>query len=790
MSGLGITYQSPGGTLPTLTLTPASLSAASASGSSAGQVTVAGASGGTWSLATTGPFAINATTGALTTTGAVTAGTYTASVTYSFTSGADTYTVSAALSIPVGVSLATLLLSTTSFTQGAAPGVTLATISGQTAGSTVSIAASDTTGDFAVDSTGTLLKAGLNYDSLTAGATPTVALTEALAGAANSPHTTSIGVTIASAATVVSASNRTRIGRATQGGTLKPSTYQYLLGHTVHTTVVQINVETLQPYYFNGYASNPYDSVPASQIMTLRGAYITNVQGLANIGTTGASLNQTGATITPYSYNGVISGATQLYGDTTGANCAQPRTYAQFVADGGSVSTVTHTNDTIVAPPGYLFAPDPLPSALAAQTSYILRTENYVPLNSYYVINSVQWYGNSQSPLRYQVNSTGDYTKGYNSSSMGAPANSSSVPMVYDPNWSTYSGVAGGTNYDVGPVWVIGQSAGGAKTHIAAGCSINEGNLDYGDPYGTCGLVQRALFNKGLPQITTAIAGSTVSGLKEAGVVKAGALRMLAFRTFTAGGGNIITDDGRNDAGIGWPAAGSYTAASPDDTTAPANDMAAIRWLAKYHMRPNMSSSSKLIRITSISPGSTAGAYANAATINGATYNGTTITYTVGSTANLINGENVQIRGMAPAVYNAYGAITIINSTSFSMVVTTAPTAAPTTATGYVDDGGQSAAGIPANTSTTYAAGGAGYLMNDHAISRNSYAGQTLSAGAGDHDACLDCDGALGYYTQSNPLVWPVASSFQSETADFTHTGWAANQRAMPAIAAALAATL
>jgi hypothetical protein len=524
--------------------------------------------------------------------------------------------------------------------------------------------------------------------------------------------------------------------------------------------------------------------------MTLRGAYITNVQGLANIGTTGASLNQTGATITPYSYNGVISGATQLYGDTTGANCAQPRTYAQFVADGGSVSTVTHTNDTIVAPPGYLFAPDPLPSALAAQTSYILRTENYVPLNSYYVINSVQWYGNSQSPSRYGVNSTGDYYKAYNSSAMGAPANSSSVPMVYDPNWSTYSGVSAGTNDDLGPVWVVGQNSGGAKTHVVAGCSINEGNLDFGDSYGTSGLVQRALFNKALPQITTAIVGSQLYNVKTTGVTKCAALRMLAFRIFTAGGGDIITDDGRNDAGIGWPTAGTYTAASPDDTTSPANDMAAIRWFAKYHMRPNMSASSKLIRVTSISPGETASAYADAATISGATYSGTTITYTVNSTANLINGETVQIRGMAPSVYNAYGAITIINSTSFSMVVSTAPTAAPTTETGYVDDGGQSAAGIPANTSATYAAGGAGYLMNDYSMGRNSYAGQTLSAAAGDHDACLDCDGALGYYGQSNPLVWPVASSFQSETPEFTHTGWGANQRAMPTIAAALASTL
>jgi hypothetical protein len=764
MAGLGITYQAAGGA--------GAASISPATGPVGTVFSVALPAGATcqWSLNGT---PISGATSSTYTSAA--AGTLTCAVTL------------AGVTVSAVVTLAALVLSTTSFAPGVSQGSLLATISGQTSGSTVSIASSDTTGYFAVSSSG--LVAGLNYGALAAGATPTVQLTETLAGAANSPNLTTVGVTV-SAATVVSASNRCRLGRQSQSGSTKPTTYQYLNNNSVHTTVVSIMANTLQPYYFNGYTNGQIDSQPASQVMTLRGAYITNLQGAANIGTTGASLNQTGATLTTWTWNGIVSGATQIYGDTTGANCAQPRTYAQFLADGGSVTTTTYTNDTIIAPPGYIFAPDPLASALAAGASYILRSEVYCPLNAYFIMNAIMNYGASLSPSHYNLNPTGDYSKAYNSSTQGAQTGGTGLPMVFDPNWSTYGGVSNGTADSLCPIWVIGQNAGGAKTHVVAGCSILEGNLDYGDGYGNSGLVQRALFNKGLPHVTTAIVGSLIQQVKTLGVTKAMALRMLAFRIFTAGGGDIITDDGRNDTGLGWPTAGTYTAASPDDTTQPANDMAAIRWLAKYHMRPNMSASSKLIRVTSISPGETSSSFANAATISGATYSGTTITYTVNSTANLINGETVQIRGMAPSVYNAYGAITIINATTFSMVASAAPTAAPTTPTGTVDDGGQSAAGIPANTATTWLAGGAGYLMNDYSMSRNSYAGQTLSPAAGDFNGVLDCDGALGYYSQSNPAVWPVASSFQSETPEFTHTGWGANQRAMPTIAAALAGVL
>jgi hypothetical protein len=88
----------------------------------------------------------------------------------------------AGVAVSAVVTLAALVLSTTSFAPGVSQGSLLATISGQTSGSTVSIASSDTTGYFAVSSSG--LVAGLNYGALAAGATPTVQLTETLAGAA------------------------------------------------------------------------------------------------------------------------------------------------------------------------------------------------------------------------------------------------------------------------------------------------------------------------------------------------------------------------------------------------------------------------------------------------------------------------------------------------------------------------------------------------------------------------------------------------------------------------------
>jgi hypothetical protein len=93
--------------------------------------------------------------------------------------------------------LQTLLLSTTAFTAGGSAGDVLAAITGQTPGSTIGVAPSDASGLFAVAGGGSQLVKGLNWP-ISGASTPTVALRETLAGAANSPKDTAVGVMISS----------------------------------------------------------------------------------------------------------------------------------------------------------------------------------------------------------------------------------------------------------------------------------------------------------------------------------------------------------------------------------------------------------------------------------------------------------------------------------------------------------------------------------------------------------------------------------------------------------------
>ncbi|MBI1682365.1 SGNH/GDSL hydrolase family protein [Caulobacter hibisci] len=90
--------------------------------------------------------------------------------------------------------LTDLLLSATSFANGALAGAELADITGKTAGSTITIAPSDTSNVYAVNGAGTKLLAGVNYPQAAAGSLP-VRLRETLAGATNSPHDTTIAAT-------------------------------------------------------------------------------------------------------------------------------------------------------------------------------------------------------------------------------------------------------------------------------------------------------------------------------------------------------------------------------------------------------------------------------------------------------------------------------------------------------------------------------------------------------------------------------------------------------------------
>ena len=90
-----------GATLPVVSFAASSLAAGAASGSAAGQASCSGGYAGSWSLSTTAPLAVNASTGVLTTTGAVSQGAYSATLVYTFASGGETYTVSEPISVVV-----------------------------------------------------------------------------------------------------------------------------------------------------------------------------------------------------------------------------------------------------------------------------------------------------------------------------------------------------------------------------------------------------------------------------------------------------------------------------------------------------------------------------------------------------------------------------------------------------------------------------------------------------------------------------------------------------------------
>ena len=90
-----------GAALPVVSFAPAALIAGAASGSAAGQASCSGGYAGAWSISTTAPLAVNASTGAVTTTGAVSQGAYSATLVYTFASGGETYTVSEPISVAV-----------------------------------------------------------------------------------------------------------------------------------------------------------------------------------------------------------------------------------------------------------------------------------------------------------------------------------------------------------------------------------------------------------------------------------------------------------------------------------------------------------------------------------------------------------------------------------------------------------------------------------------------------------------------------------------------------------------
>jgi hypothetical protein len=443
-------------------------------------------------------------------------------------------------------------------------------------------------------------------------------------------------------------------------------------------------------------------------------------------------------------------------------------TYAQFVAAGGSVTTDSYSYIATI-PPGYIIQTDPGISLSAGQ-SYQLQMCQIVAYNTAGLLN---YPFNQQQRGWGGTNVTGDYIKIWVGAAAYPDTSSylaTSGQMINGLDWSStgpYNNPGTGTLYSFSPFLITGVNSSGVRSVVNEGCSIQFGNLEYGDNYGNSGAWARALFAKGYSSCNTAISGMSLGAIRTSGQY---CLRLGIYRQLQPW--MITSDHPRNDMSA-WPAAGTFTPAAPDNTTTPADSMALTRWW--FNKLRSICPNTK-INAPTLTTCATASGPCIAATITGATYSGTTITYTVNSTANLFNGEVVLIRGMAPAApYNALGPITIIDSTHISMVAASAPTGAPTTATGTVDDGYQSYAGQSAQGlgGVSYnPPNGIGYLHNDYVQCRGSYAGYTFNPAAGDPDSSWPQDEDYGIYSSSDPTHWPPGSAFQSATADGTHPGY------------------
>lgn len=169
-----------------LTFYPASLRPGAATGSAAGQAVTTLKAGGIWAISVAnGAFSINSSTGAMVTTGAVTTQVYAPTLTYTPPGGA-------AVLLPLTISvfnppLNTLVISITQFQLPMAPGAVLATITGQTIGSTFT--ETDANGYFAVSTDGTQLLAGANAAAAAAGSyVADVIETNATASPTTSPN--------------------------------------------------------------------------------------------------------------------------------------------------------------------------------------------------------------------------------------------------------------------------------------------------------------------------------------------------------------------------------------------------------------------------------------------------------------------------------------------------------------------------------------------------------------------------------------------------------------------------
>jgi len=759
MAGLGISYGAPGG---------GATSISPASGAIGTVFSVNLVPGATCQWYLNGTAISGATSASYTSTA-------TGALTCVVTLGAATVTAAA-------VVLNALTLSTTSFAAGLAAGTALATISGLTSGSTVSIAATDTSGEFAVSSGGTQLLAGLNYGNLTPGATPTVALTETLAAATNSPHTTDIGVAVVNGATVVSASNRTRLSQSLQTETGK-TTNLWNYNRVTHYSVKAAT--GLQACFWNGYfASGTYAETACPSPVTIRMSWLTNLIGTSNIvnGGSGPPQNQTGCTIATATFSQLAnaSGSASDVAKIRDINF-NLQGYSAFVAAGGSISTNVTANDSATLPGGWSVETDPGPN-ISAGGYYMTQVEQNIPVGATGsgVLAFVYQQLNNSS-LREDgtgTNSIGDYC-----SEKGAQ-----YALVTDPNWTNYAGVSPTALTGILPIYIRGMSVAGAKSIVVDGASEDFGVNDNGDPNGTCGTIQRACILAGYPCFNTGVAGSSLQTSKSNG----GYAYRLGFAGFATG--TVITGADLNAQGLGWPTAGTFTTASPDNTTTPTNLMAGSRWW-NNKLRTKLPSGGKIGQATwVVGPlgGITDTLSVTSMTASGTTI-GSTVTVTTASAHGFSVGTQVEHTGSTTSGYNQTGSpycVTITSVPSSTTYTYTTPTAlGATTAAGtiLVSDGYQSYALQQQPTSANYLPGGVCYLHNDYLMQRNSYAGMSssYSAANGDPDFAVDMRHACGQSegSTSPANLWAPGPTFRSATVDSGHMGYYTAGVAAPLLA-------
>jgi hypothetical protein len=592
------------------------------------------------------------------------------------------------------------------------------------------------------------------------------------AGAVANAAPTTAAVVAAPTATVVSASNRTRLNQGISTATGKTTDLWYYTRCTHYAVKAAAN---MQAGFWNGYFNTNLVETACPSYVTLRMSWLTNLVGTSNIvsGGSGPPQNQTGATVTTATWAQLIN-ATGVASDVSHIRDInynlQP--YSAFTAAGGSVSTNVSANDTVTIPGGWSVETDPGPS-IATGGYYMTQVEQHMPLG---ITGSgqVTFIGQTiTNPLQRQdgtgTNSTGDYY-----SEKGSQFN-----LVTDPNWSTYGGVTAGLSAGIIPTWIRGTNAAGAKTIVIDGASIDNGTYDYGDLNGTSGGMQKACIAAGYPVFNTGIPSSSLQLSKQYG----GYAYRLGFAAY--GTGAVITGADLNASGLGWPSAGTFTAAAPNNTSAPSNLMAGSRWWNNL-LRTKLPSGGKIGQATwLVGP---LGGIVDTLSVTSLTASGTaagsTVTAVTASAHGFSVGEQVAHAGSTTSGYNQgttslpyfVTIASVPSSTSYTYVSSVALGATTAAGTITVTDGYQSLALQEQPTNSAWLPGGVVYLHNDYLMQRNSYAGQSssYSAANGDSDFAVDMRHAAGQSegSASPANLWMPGPTFKSATVDSGHPGY------------------